>query len=95
MIVGPCSSSPVVRRSIVSSIRRSVVAACLIAGASLRLASAAEVPLARFAPPDIGLCIEAEGLHEQVESFLHGPLYERWRSFPPLAQWHDQQRGRK
>ena len=93
MIVGPCSSSPVVRRSIVSSIRRSVVAACLIAGASLRLASAAEVPLARFAPPDIGLCIEAEGLHEQVESFLHGPLYERWRAFPPLAQWHDQQRA--
>ena len=93
MIDGHSSRSPEVRRLIVSAMRRCVVAACLIAGTSLRLVAAAEVPLARFSPPDIGLCIEAEGLHQQVESFLNGPLYERWRAFPPLAQWHDEQRA--
>lgn len=93
MIAGCRVSYPIIRRSVASSIRRCLVAACLAAGASLRLAAAAEAPLARFAPPDIGLCIEAEGLHEQVESFLNGPLYKRWRAFPPLAQWHDQQRA--
>ncbi|MBA4019013.1 MAG: hypothetical protein C0483_17735 [Pirellula sp.] len=93
MIVGLPSRYSRVRTSLAPSLRRWVVAALLTACTSLRLVSAAEVPLARFAPSDIGLCIEAEGLHQHVEAFLNGPLYERWRAFPPLAQWHDEQRA--
>lgn len=89
MIVGASSGCSVS----LSFARRCFVATCLLFGASLRIVSAAESPLARYTPADIGLCIEAEGLHEQVETFLNGPLYRRWRAFPPLAQWHDQQRA--
>ncbi|MBL9081228.1 MAG: DUF3352 domain-containing protein [Planctomycetales bacterium] len=49
--------------------------------------------LSRLVPADIGLCVEAEGLHAEVEEFLAGPLFERWRAFPPLAQWQAEQRA--
>jgi hypothetical protein len=49
--------------------------------------------LSRLVPADIGLCVEAEGLHAEVEEFLAGPLFARWRAFPPLAQWQAEQRA--
>ena len=54
-------------------------------------ADSTEESLARYIPADIGLCVEADGLHAKLESFLDGPLYKRWRAYPPLAVWHAEQ----
>ena len=76
--------------------RRSVVFGALVAvwlagGATPSPACAADDSLARFIPADVGLCVEADGLHAKLESFLDGPLYKRWRAYPPLAVWHAEQ----
>lgn len=54
-------------------------------------AGSTEESLARYIPADVGLCVEADGLHAKLESFLDGPLYKRWRAYPPLAVWHAEQ----
>jgi hypothetical protein len=49
----------------------------------------AEESLARIVPADAGLCLEVDGLAEQLEAIAAGTMLERWRAFPPLAAWQE------
>lgn len=43
-------------------------------------------------PDDVGLCITADNLHAALAEFAAGPMFARWKEYPPLAKWHAEQR---
>ncbi len=74
--------------------------ACLIVGVravSTEAADAATVaPVAEdllgAVPDDVGLCIEARNLHDHLRDFAAGPMFARWKEYPPLAKLYAEQR---
>lgn len=50
-----------------------------------------ELGLAQYVPAEVGLCVEGRGVSAAVSEFLDGPMYARWKNYPPLAAWHAEQ----
>lgn len=52
----------------------------------------AQDSLAWLVPGDAGLVVEASDLAPAAEHFLASPLGQRWRRFPPIQRWWEQNR---
>jgi hypothetical protein len=42
-------------------------------------------------PADVGLTVEARDLHSTLTNFFEGPVFRRWKQYPPLAKWNADQ----
>jgi hypothetical protein len=42
-------------------------------------------------PADVGLTVEARDLHSTLTNFVDGPVFRRWKQYPPLAKWSTDQ----
>jgi hypothetical protein len=47
--------------------------------------------LFQVVPADVGLTVEARDLHTTLSNFVDGPVFRRWKQYPPLAKWNAEQ----
>lgn len=78
--------------------RFAILTICLVGLAPWCVAAADDVEntaeidsLLAVVPADVGLAVEARDLHTALTTFAAGPMFARWKQYPPLAQWHADQ----
>lgn len=73
-------------------VRMLIAAWCLLLLAMLAVspAQADSVALRTLVPEGAGLVVEADRLAEQAEAFSESDLFQRWKAYPPIAKWREE-----